>query len=168
MFKIVVLGDGGIGKTSLLSVIRQNVIDLKTVQMTIGVQFHVIQIEYNNEDKITFQTWDFGGQEQFKNMGVFSKFCLGANGAIFCFDLSDYETLLNIPEWYEIANSCHNENVIKILIGTKSDLIEDTDELLIQEYIKKYNFREYIKTSSLDKTNIELVFKKLADFLYSP
>ncbi|MHA1694806.1 MAG: Rab family GTPase [Candidatus Helarchaeota archaeon] len=165
MYKVVVLGEGGVGKTTLLEVIRKNVIDLRTVQMTIGVQFHEIEVVYNDEN-FKFQVWDFGGQEQFKKMNVFEKFSQGSDGALFCFDLSDFETLLMIPEWFELAPYCKNTEVAKILIGTKSDLDEDTDESLIKEYIEKFNFSDYIKTSSYDKYNIELVFKKMAQFIH--
>ncbi|MBD3229045.1 MAG: GTP-binding protein [Candidatus Lokiarchaeota archaeon] len=164
MFKIVVLGEGGVGKTTLLTVIRKNVVDLRTVQMTIGVQFHDIQIDYNGEC-IQFQVWDFGGQPQFKKMGVFEKFSKGADGALFCFDLSDYETLLTIPEWVDLAPSCKDEDVAKLLIGTKSDLDIDTDQVLIEEYMKKFAFKSYLKTSALEKDNIEKVFRKMYDII---
>ncbi|MHA1229475.1 MAG: Rab family GTPase [Candidatus Helarchaeota archaeon] len=166
MYKIVVLGEGGIGKTTLLEVIRKNVMDLRTVQMTIGVQFHEIQVEYEDEN-IIFQVWDFGGQPQFKKMGVFDKFSQGSDGALFCFDLSDYETLLTIPDWVELAPYCKSENVAKILIGTKADLDEDTDENLIQEYVEKFKFHHFMRTSSISKQNINNVFVKMAEIIFS-
>jgi len=164
VYKVVVLGEGGIGKTTLLEVVRRSVIDLRTVQMTIGVQFHDIQIEYD-DDRISFQVWDFGGQPQFKKMGVFDKFSNGSDGALYCFDLSDYETLLTIPEWVELTPYCKSNNVAKILIGTKSDLDEDTDENLINEYITKFNFHHFMKTSALEKHNIENIFIKMVEII---
>ena len=93
MFKVVVLGEGGIGKTTLLEVIRKNVVDLRTIQMTIGVQFHDIQIYYNR-DKVGFQVWDFGGEDRFKFL--IKSYAQGSSGGIFMFDLTNYDSLINI------------------------------------------------------------------------
>ena len=72
-------------------------------KQTIAVEFHttVFSINDSENDQTKIQIWDLGGQEQFKNMGMFRDYCRGADGAILCFDLTDISSLFTLPEWID-------------------------------------------------------------------
>ncbi|MFW9997545.1 MAG: ADP-ribosylation factor-like protein, partial [Candidatus Odinarchaeota archaeon] len=96
-YKIAILGEGGIGKTTLCKTYDRQQTYLDTTQ-TIAVEFHVIKRSFQG-DEYTLQVWDLGGQKHFRDMGVFETYCKGIYGAVACFDLTDIETLLAIPRW---------------------------------------------------------------------
>ncbi|MFW9997689.1 MAG: Rab family GTPase, partial [Candidatus Odinarchaeota archaeon] len=127
--KIAILGEGGSGKTTLCKIYELQKTFLDTEQ-TIAVDFHVLTRRINGTD-YKLQIWDLAGQVQFKNMGVYGKYCKGVRGALACFDLTDIETLHAIPEWLAYMAG----GIPVILVGTKADLAE-TDEFLREEIRK--------------------------------
>ncbi|MFX0094769.1 MAG: Rab family GTPase [Candidatus Hodarchaeota archaeon] len=159
--KIVVAGEGGIGKTALIETFRAGTFVKDTV-MTIAVQFHVKKIKIMNEE-ISLQIWDLGGQKQFYNMGVFERYSRGAHVAMICFDLSDLDTLEAVPRWAKIIPP----NVPKILVGTKRDKSNASSILdLIELYIEELNFANYVETSSLeDPTSVKVAFDELLSLI---
>lgn len=155
--KIAILGEGGIGKTTLCKTYSRQQTFLDTKQ-TIAVEFHVTRrILQGEEYKI--QIWDLGGQKQFREMGVFRNYCRGIQGAIACFDLTDIETLFIIPEWLEFIPP----NIPVILVGTKADLTGVDDFILeeVRDIVNNSDIVEFIETSAMSYDTIEQVFQKL-------
>jgi small GTP-binding protein len=160
-YKIIVGGDGAVGKTTLLhrfieGKFREN------FQMTLGVEFFVKDIVKDN-DLYRLSIWDLGGQRQFKNLAEI--YIKGFFGAILAFDLTRYSTLKSIHEWFSKLKS--DLTVPFILIGTKYDLISKEDaelnESLIETLIDEYKFIGYYNTSAKTGLNVENVFKLLLD-----
>ncbi|MFX0091144.1 MAG: Rab family GTPase [Candidatus Hodarchaeota archaeon] len=156
--KMVVAGEGGIGKTALIETYRNGMFKDGTT-MTIAVQFHVINVRILNED-VTLQIWDLGGQRRYFDMGIFKRYCDEAQVAIICFDLSDLATLEEVPKWTDLLPP----GIPKILVGTKRDLATEDFSIqdLVEDYIDNLNFVNFVPTSS--KTNprsIKLVFEDL-------
>jgi len=120
---------------------------------------------------VTLQVWDFGGEKRFRF--ILPTYCEGAHGIIFAFDLTRISSLFNLHEWYDIIRE-KIENADLMFMGTKLDLVEEmsaeaiSDEQ-IKEFIKVYDqsAKFLIKTSSKTGENVENVFAKLFDLIYS-
>ena len=164
--KIVVLGEGGVGKTTLAEIFCNNSFFGKTTltTQTIGVQFHSKIIKMN--EKIwKMQIWDLGGQRRFREMGVFQKYCKGAHGAVLCFDLSDLETLVMIPNWLQILP----QNIPTVLIGTKCDKVEGYNAQILKEdvlpFLRKCSSEIYVQTSAANPDSIISAFNSLLELI---
>ncbi|MFX1575429.1 MAG: Rab family GTPase [Promethearchaeota archaeon] len=167
VFKICLIGSGGVGKTCIARRLCFDTFDART-QLTIGIDFYTYDIPIIVKGEETFARltiWDFGGQEQFKNL--FSYYINGANGIFLVFDLIDIETLTRLDWWYDQLIVYNLQDHPKILIGTKLDLVENVDkkhkidELIIEQFLKSHDEKDFIKTSSKENTNILKSFKNL-------
>jgi len=163
--KVVVSGDGGVGKTSFLNRLINNEFNEKN-ELTRGVDFFskIIQV---NGTQFNFILWDFGGQRQFSE--IVEKFVDGSIAALILFDLSRISTLETVAKW---INKLKKLGDIPILIiGTKNDLIQPNDIELIDDYINQVIEEnqivfDYIKISSKTGFNIHQAFIKLIDCVY--
>lgn len=156
--KIITSGEGRVGKTSLLQRYVNNKFR-KRYGMTIGVDFFSKYVNIDDK-KITLSLWDFGGQRRFRTL--LERFISGSDGALFMFELNKIETLENVADWVKILRK--EKDLPIILIGTKSDLIDNlsnTDKIYIERMKEKYNFIDFIKTSSKLNINIYLAFETL-------
>lgn len=152
-YKIIVIGDSGVGKTSILNLYCGK----HDYSITVGcdyIQKHLP--EYNSILKI----WDCAGQERYR--ALTRLFYRGSHGCVFVFDLSDIKTLYNINKYWikAVFDNSFNPNIKPILIGNKSDLSINTDYKLIDFLCKKYNMA-YLETSITTKKNINSAFLTL-------
>lgn len=99
LFKIVVIGDSGVGKTNLVSKFIDNSFHLDE-KPTIGVEFSSKTVHINSQD-IRCQIWDTAGQERFR--ALTKAYYNGAVGALVVFDLTNSKTFENITKWIEEA-----------------------------------------------------------------
>ncbi len=158
--KVVFGGDGGVGKTTLIQrYLTGEFID--TTKLTIGVGFHIHQMSYQERD-ISLSVWDCGGQEQFKQMGIFDNYFRGALVAILMFDLTRALSIKGLETWFSFVDK--NSPTSIILLGGKSDLPRDSliDDYVIEETIKQYNAVRYIETSASNGLGVDLVFNEIA------
>jgi small GTP-binding protein len=154
--KIVVAGDGGVGKTSLLNRYVSNDF-IECMNLTVGSDFFSQVCDFK-ENTIKLQLWDFGGEPRFRFF--LSDYCKGACGVLLAFDLSDFSTLLGIKEWLEIIRG-NTEDPVTILVGTKADNAGFLDEETIKEFCIINEIDEYIPTSAKTGENVDFVFKEL-------
>jgi small GTP-binding protein len=154
--KIIVAGDGGVGKTSLLNRYISNDF-IESMSLTVGADFFSQACEFK-EHKIKIQIWDFGGEPRFRF--ILPDYCKGASGVLMAFDLSDFSTLLNVKEWVQIIRG-NTENPVTILVGTKADIPNVLDEEIIKKFCIINKIDEYIPTSSKTGKNVDFVFKEL-------
>lgn len=161
LLKSIVLGDGAIGKTTLL----HRWIDgafVEGLHMTIGVQFHTYKTKHNG-DLCNLVIWDLGGQKQFRRMGVFEKYLNGASGILLGFDLTSIETFQNVfDEWVEFVKT-NAGNVPIILFGNKADLINqrEVEADLVTGAVKEFGFKGYYETSAKTGQNVAKIFDSL-------
>lgn len=167
IFKLVLIGSGGVGKTCIARRLCFDTFDADT-QLTIGLDFYTYNIPIivkGEETYVRHTIWDFGGQEQFKKL--FSYYIDGANGIFLVFELVNIETLTRLTWWYDQLKAHNLHEHPKILIGTKLDLIQDSDKkkkvdgLIIQQFLKTHNERDYVETSSKENINILHSFKEM-------
>ena len=159
IFKILVGGEGGAGKTSLLRRYVDDFFDDSSV-MTVGVDFFTKELNFDNIH-CSLQLWDLGGQKRFRYL--LDNYVMGARGALLLFDLTQMPKIGNILDWVNIVR-LHDINLPIILVGTKNDLedfIAVDDESAI--HIKNaFNMINYIKTSAKTGFNVENVFEMIA------
>lgn len=159
LYKIVLIGDSGVGKTNLLSRFIHEEFTLES-KSTIGVEFATRSIFINNKC-IKVQIWDTAGQERFK--AITSAYYRGAHGVLLVYDITKRQSFFNTDKWYkEIEQHYEDETISGVLVGNKSDLMylrdvpsEEGENLAI-----KYSF-SFIETSALDNTNVEDAFIEL-------
>lgn len=160
VFKILVGGNGGAGKTSLLRRYVDGIFDDSTIE-TVGVDFFLKEMSLEDiNTHCTLQLWDLGGQERFRHL--LENFVMGARGALLLFDMTKMPKMNEILEWVNIVR-IHDFNLPIILVGTKIDLkdaIAVNEETAIQ--IKNtFNMIEFLQTSSKTGYNINEVFARI-------
>ncbi|MFX1521643.1 MAG: Rab family GTPase [Promethearchaeota archaeon] len=154
--KIVVAGDGGVGKTSLLNRYVSNEF-MECMKLTVGADFFT-QVFDCKGSIIKLQLWDFGGEERFRFL--LPDYCKGACGVLLAFDLTDYTTLHSIDEWMQIIKE-NTTAPVAILVGTKADSAEFLDEEVIKQFCIAHKIDEFIPTSSKTGENVDFVFQEL-------
>ena len=161
--KIIVAGDGGVGKTSFLNKMIHDNFDSKS-ELTRGVDFFSKCMQINGTD-MNFVLWDFAGQSQFKKL--LDDFVDGSLAAIILFDLTRISTIENVINWFERLKQLPNMPII--ILGTKYDLLDTKFEPNIDGYFKSFigsnTLLRYMKISSKTGYNIKEVFNVLVQML---
>ena len=163
VFKILVGGDGAVGKTTLLRKYVDGTFDESSIT-TVGVDFFIKQVIYENVGSCTLQIWDLGGQERFRHL--LESFIMGAKGALLLFDLTSMPKIDSILNWVNIVRM-HDLDLPILLVGTKRDLEEyiSVDDESAQSIKNAFNMIDYIKTSSKTGANVERVFDLIVEKL---
>ncbi|MHA1754233.1 MAG: GTP-binding protein [Candidatus Odinarchaeia archaeon] len=158
VFKVLLLGDGAVGKTSLISMFTKGFIK-QDYKMTIGVDIMTKTVEIGDY-VAKLSIWDLAGQQRFK--AVRSAFYGGVAGALLVFDLTRALTFKNLVTWLEELYQFGNPECPIVLIGNKVDLPELRD--VKQEDIDWFTQElgcEYLETSAKTGQNVEKAFKLL-------
>lgn len=158
IFKIIIFGDAGSGKTTLVKRFMTNQF-ISDTQMTIGVDFEVKTIDIDGLE-IKLQIWDFGGEERFRF--ILPRYVRGANGGVFMYDITNYSSLSHIEDWLSVIIET-NEVFPIALVGGKVDL-ESYREVSYEEGLevaKSYSLDLFIECSSKNGQNVENIFEGL-------
>ena len=164
IFKIILVGDIGVGKTNILSKYISNKFETDS-KSTIGVELSTKTFNINN-NKINAQIWNTAGQEKYKSLT--KAYYKGALGALVIYDITQKITFENIDKWISDLKISADEKVSIILIGNKSDL-EEKREVSKEdgENKAKLNGISFLETSALNGNNIEIAFKTLVKNVYN-
>ncbi|MFX0085957.1 MAG: GTP-binding protein [Candidatus Hodarchaeota archaeon] len=157
--KVVMLGEGSVGKTSLIRRFVQKTFTHDYIT-TVGSNFLLKKIELAKETKMTMQLWDLSGQDSF--ITIRPQYYLHSHGGILVFDLTRKPTMNELNKWY-------NEFVKKagtvplMVFGNKCDLREQKEVSREEGEIVARRFNApYVETSALDGTAVESSFIDLA------
>ncbi len=166
-FKITVIGDGSVGKTSLIQKFTHGTFQ-KDYLKTVGAQFSEYRMEINN-DKIRVLFWDIAGQDDF--LFLRPTFYRASKAAIIVYSLEENDlgkrSFEHIESWYEdIKNFCGDIPVI--IFANKVDLIEENnlDTFKIQQIVKNRGFFMYCITSAKTGQGVNDAFNALIQHLY--
>ena len=161
VFKIIILGDTGVGKTSILEKYVDHVFSDIHIS-TIGIDFYVKTIEYNNK-KYKLQMWDTAGQEKFSNL--IRSYFKNCSVAIVVYDMSDYDSFLKIESWIENFQKHTIDYRPIIIVGNKMDINNKKRRItkeMEEELIKKYD-TQIIPCSAKTGDNIDYLFEKIVE-----
>ncbi|MFX1502752.1 MAG: Rab family GTPase [Promethearchaeota archaeon] len=162
-FKIMMLGDASVGKTSLTMRYISGYF-MEDLKLTIGVDFYSKTTSFKDK-KVKLQIWDFGGEERFRFL--LSQYSKGANGAFFLYDITNQASLDHLPDWTQVIRE-HAGDIPIMLIGSKADLHEfrsvTRDDGILAA--KKYNLSSFVELSSKTGENVEEAFKVLTEILF--
>jgi len=162
IFKVIVAGAGGVGKTALIQRYVNNSF-IEDHKMTIGAQFSIKDVELDTGEKVRLQLWDFAGEERFRFL--LGDYCRGASGAFICYDITDYSTFEQIPEWLRIIRK--NAGMIPItLVGNKYDLPNhEVDVDTADQYAKAAECLMNVMCSAKLDLNVNPMFDATAKWL---
>ena len=156
-YKILLLGDSAVGKSSLMIRFTDNFFEINNVS-TIGIASKIKKIKINNQ-KIKLDIYDTGGQERYHSIA--QNYIRNANGIIFVFDLNQEKTFKNITNWLTTCDEVIKDYP-KILVGNKLDLEDrEIDTKEAEELCEKHKMK-YFETSAKKDINVEKIFYEIA------
>ena len=164
-FKIITLGDSGVGKTSIINQYITGKYNENTAS-TLGINFSFKKLSINKTHNITLKLIDTCGQEKYRALS--KSYFKHADGVLYVFGLNEKESFDNIKEWMTYFNEeCTIKDAAKLLVGNKSDLEKDKE--LPQNIIKQFaeeNKLQYFETSAKDNKNINEIFGEMGKMIY--
>jgi len=167
--KIILVGESGVGKTSLMVRYvdgRFKLGDKHTVGTDVMHKATTVLIEDPNTHEtsscsIKLEIWDTGGQERFRT--ITSSYYRTAAGIILAFDLTDAQSFNRVTNWMDDIKMYANSDAVVVLVGTKSDLDEERVVNIkeIKMMVEQLGI-PYVETTSKDGLGVEEVFNRLA------
>ncbi|KAL0534981.1 hypothetical protein IC582_029289 [Cucumis melo] len=163
LFKVVLIGDSGVGKSNLLSRFTKNEFSLES-KSTIGVEFATRSLNVDGK-VVKAQIWDTAGQERYR--AITSAYYRGAVGALLVYDVTRHSTFENVERWLRELRDHTDPNIVVMLVGNKSDLrhlvaVSTEDGKSFAEKESLY----FMETSALEATNVENSFAEVLTQIY--
>ena len=164
--KYLIIGDAGVGKTSFTNQFTKEIFEDAEHIPTCGCEFQsktIVRTSVNYK----IQMWDTAGQEEYQ--AVTKSFYRNVACCIFAFDLTSPASFGNLKKWHEISEEFDHPFLVKILIGTKQDVLEKNSDINavsheeIENFQQMNDFLTYYETSSKEGKNVEIVFEKSLD-----
>ncbi|KAK4767500.1 hypothetical protein SAY86_015250 [Trapa natans] len=158
LFKAVLIGDSGVGKSNLLSRFARGEFYLDS-KPTIGVEFACRNVKVRDK-LIKAQIWDTAGQERFR--AITSSYYRGALGALMVYDITRRATFESMKKWLRELRDFGNPDMVVVLVGNKSDLIRSRE--VAREEGKSLAEAEslcFMETSALENLNVEAAFLEM-------
>ncbi|CAJ1018335.1 ADP-ribosylation factor family/50S ribosome-binding GTPase/Ras of Complex, Roc, domain of DAPkinase/Ras family, putative [Leishmania lindenbergi] len=162
-FKIVLIGDSGVGKSNLMTRYTMSEFSQETPS-TIGVEFMTKSIKIEERDA-KIQIWDTAGQERFR--AISRSIYHGAKGAMLVYDITNQTSFDSIPTWLQELRVFVPVTCCIFLIGNKCDLEHlRVVKKEVADRFARENGLSFLETSALEKTNVDKAFEWLAKSVY--
>ena len=168
-YKIITIGDPGVGKTSIIRRYVFNTFELNNLS-SIGVNFSFKDTTLKNGKVVQIKLIDTAGEEKYKSLS--KSYFKNADGVLFVFAINNLTSFENIREWINLFNENNSgkEGIQKYLIGNKDDLDNDSkvDKSLIDSFLKETNYEyEYRSVSALkNDKRIDELFQEIGEKLF--
>lgn len=162
LFKIILIGDCGVGKTQIRNRYTHGEFDSSS-KSTIGVEFAFKTHEIDGKC-VKGQIWDTSGEERYR--AITSAYFRGSIGAMLVFDITKYNTFINLENWVLQLKQYGEPNMFVCIVGNKSDL--DNRQVTTgeaAEYAKKLGYF-YMETSALNGSNVSEAFEKVIESIF--
>ncbi|KAK7385731.1 hypothetical protein VNO78_31553 [Psophocarpus tetragonolobus] len=163
LFKVVLIGDSGVGKSNILSRFTRNEFCLES-KSTIGVEFATRTLQVEGKT-VKAQIWDTAGQERYR--AITSAYYRGAVGALLVYDMTKRQTFDNVQRWLRELRDHADSNIVIMMAGNKSDLnhlravsTDDAQSLAEKEGLS------FLETSALEAYNVEKAFQTILFDIY--
>jgi len=159
VFKLLLIGDSGVGKSSLLHRFADDIYTDSYIS-TIGVDFKIKTMNVGDK-MVKLQIWDTAGQERFRT--ITSSYYRGAQGIIVVYDITDVDSFNNVKQWLSEIDRYASENVDKLLVGNKSDLepARQVTKAMAEEFAESLQVK-CIETSAKESSNVDDAFRSMA------
>lgn len=158
-YKLVVLGDQGCGKTSIITRFMYDKFD-NNYQATIGIDF-LSKTMYLEDRTVRLQLWDTAGQERFRSL--IPSYIRDSSVAVVVYDVTNRPSFLSVNKWIDDVRNERGTDVIIVLVGNKTDKT-DARQVSIEEGEQKAKEHDimFIETSAKAGFNIKALFRKIA------
>ena len=159
LFKILLVGDSGVGKSSLLLRYSDHAFIQNHIP-TIGVDFKIRTLIMEGKT-IKVQIWDTAGQERFK--AISQTFYKGAHGIFLVYDVTNSESFYNISKWNEDVDKYGTEDVKRVIIGNKSDLYNKIVDFDAGKKVSDALGVPFVETSARHNNNVNQAFLTMVE-----
>lgn len=159
LFKLVLIGDSGVGKSCLLLRFADDAFTESYIS-TIGVDFRFRTVKIEKKT-VKLQIWDTAGQERFRT--ITSAYYRGADGIIMVYDVTSMDSFDHVNDWLKEVNRYASEGTCKLLVGNKSD--RNVDRVVTSHRAKEFSDElgiEFLETSAKSAKNVEEAFLTMA------
>ncbi|XP_003974387.2 RAB3A, member RAS oncogene family, b [Takifugu rubripes] len=162
MFKILIIGNSSVGKTSFLFRYADDSFTPAFVS-TVGIDFKVKTI-YRNDKRIKLQIWDTAGQERYRT--ITTAYYRGAMGFILMYDITNEESFNAVQDWSTQIKTYSWDNAQVLLVGNKCDM---DDERVVSgdrgRQLADHLGFEFFEASAKDNINVKQTFERLVDII---
>lgn len=165
IFKIIIAGSNGVGKTCLIKRFIEDQFYTET-KATLGVDFLLKKVTINDslyKYSIDLHLWDIAGEDRFKF--ILPYYLTGTNGLMLVFDITNPLSLNELNSWMKLIKYHLTESVPLMLISSKHDLDSAISMNDIQRFMQKHSINTYFCTCSLDGHGVTNAFQKLAELI---
>jgi len=169
LFKIVLVGDSGVGKSNLLSRFTRDNFSTEE-KSTIGVEFATRILTMPDGKRIKAQIWDTAGQERYR--AITTAYYRGALAALLVYDITKQQSFDNVPRWLRELKDHANRDIVLMMVGNKADLVETDPSLrAVSEEAAREMALELdvpcVETSAQSGLHVEQAFVHVIEKIYT-
>lgn len=157
VFKILTIGDSAVGKTCLVLRFTENKYSTDFMS-TVGIDFKIKICKIKGKT-VKLQVWDTSGQERFKT--ITNKYYKSGDGILLVYDVTNLNSFLSLKDWMKQIELNAKENIQKILVGNKSDMLNRKVSYEEGEAVAKYFGIPFFETSAKENLNVNEMFRNI-------